>query len=79
VKKAGMTLGIIYIFAGYTIASYGVILLKGWDITWKQWINPLNPWKWSGKPPPILPTEIWPSASLASNAGGLQNPIITQP
>lgn len=44
-----MTAGIVVMFAGYTIASYGIVLLRGYDITWKQWINPLAPWTWPAK------------------------------
>jgi hypothetical protein len=54
------TVAIAVIFAGYTVASYGVVLLRGYDVPWRQWVNPLNPWQWKGKPPAIPPTQIWP-------------------
>jgi hypothetical protein len=41
-----ITAGIVVLFAGYAIGSYGVVLLRGYDITWKQWISPLNPYPW---------------------------------
>jgi hypothetical protein len=62
-----MKLGqIISIFAGYTVASYGWNLLKGYNIGFKEWINPLAPYKWpSGKPPLIPPTQVFPSPKAA--------------
>ena len=44
-----MTAGIVIIFAGYTIASYGKVLLAGWDITFRQWIDPTKAWTWPAK------------------------------
>lgn len=53
-----MTIGILTIFAGYTIASYGVVLLRGYDIHWTRWINPLNPWRWPAGPVPHAPPTV---------------------
>lgn len=44
-----MTAAIAVLFAGYAIASYGHVLLKGWDITFRQWIDPVHPWQWPAK------------------------------
>jgi len=57
-----MTAGIIVIFAGYTVASYGVCLLRGYDIPWKQWVDPLDPWQWPARAsvPRIPATQILP-------------------
>ena len=52
------------IFAGYAVASYGVVLLKGWDIPWRDWINPVHAWQWpaSGTDiPKTPPTRILPA------------------
>jgi len=56
-----VTAGLVGMFIGYTVASYGVCLLRGYDITWKEWINPLNPYKWpKGKVPIVPPTRVLP-------------------
>lgn len=56
-----MTAAILVVFAGYTVASYGVVLLRDYDIPWRRWINPLDPWTWpEGKPPAIPATQIFP-------------------
>lgn len=69
-----MTAGILIVFAGYTIASYGVVLLKGYNITLKQWIDPLDPYVWpAGKIPKIPAGQIFPggaSSVSGSNSGG---------
>jgi hypothetical protein len=57
-----MTPAILVLFAGYTIASYGVVLLKGYDVPWRQWVNPLNPYTWpKGAIPQASPTQVFPS------------------
>jgi hypothetical protein len=57
-----VTAGIIVIFAGYAIASYGIVLLRGYDIPWRRWINPLDPWTWpSGAVPTIPAGQVFPS------------------
>jgi hypothetical protein len=56
-----MTAGILLIFAGYTVVSYGVCLLRDYDIPWKQWINPLDPWKWPATVPRIPASRILPA------------------
>lgn len=41
-----MTAALIVTFAGYAVASYGAILLRGYDISFRQWMSPLHPWQW---------------------------------
>jgi hypothetical protein len=57
-----MTAGILVLFGAYTIGSYGVVLLKGWDIPWRAWVDPLHPWTtW---PAPKIPAgQVFPSAA----------------
>jgi hypothetical protein len=54
------TAGLLIVFAGYAVGSYGVVLLRGYDISPKQWFNPLHPltsWPARGT---IPATQIWP-------------------
>ena len=77
-----MTAGILVLFAGYTIGSYGIVLLRGWDIPWRQWVNPLDPWQWPAKGtamPPIPAGQIFPGkgsapAPAAAGAGPVPGP-----
>jgi hypothetical protein len=55
-----MTAGLIIIFAGYTIASYGLVLLLGYDIPFKRWIDPTDAWQWPADIPKIPATQVWP-------------------
>lgn len=54
--------GMIVAFAGYAIASYGYVLIRGWDISWASWINPLSPYKWpaSGSPATVPASQVFP-------------------
>jgi len=62
-----MTLGILIIFGGYTVASYGVVLIKGYDISFGQWINPLSPLSWPA-PNSVPATQIFPNQAVGVTA-----------
>ena len=49
------TIPILILFAGYTITSYGIVLLKGYDITLRQWVNPLAGFQWPQGQVPTVP------------------------
>jgi hypothetical protein len=58
--------GIITMFLFYDIASYGWVMVKGYDITLRQWSSPLNPYTWPapGEDIPRVPKgHIWPTGS----------------
>ncbi len=68
-----LVVGMAVVFAGYTVGSYGWVLLKGWDIPFRAWVSPLSPYTWpAGKadPPPIPATQLFPSSASASPGGG---------
>lgn len=55
------------IFAGYSVAGYGWILLRGYDIPLRAWMSPLHPYTWpQGTPPPIPDTELFPGSTSTS-------------
>jgi hypothetical protein len=70
------TLGIIVVFAGYAVASYGVVLLRGWNISFRAWVDPLHAYTWpaDGSPPlPIPQTQVFAdslAASVTASPGG---------
>jgi hypothetical protein len=70
------TVGILVIFAGYAIASYGVVLLRGWDITFRSWVDPLHAYVWPSQIPHIPATQVFatPVAAVAAGAGPLGGP-----
>jgi len=67
-----LVVGMAVIFAGYTVGSYGWVLLKGWDIPFRQWVSPLNPYQWpagGGDPPPIPSNQLFPSSAASAGSG----------
>jgi hypothetical protein len=70
----GMLVPMLFLIAGYTIGSYGWILLKGYNVPFRSWVSPLNPYQWpaKGQPiPQIPPGRVFPGK--ASAAGGAAN------
>jgi hypothetical protein len=63
-----MTAVILIIAGGYAVASYGWILLKGYDITFRQWVNPLNPFTWpaSGAPAMVAAGSVFPTGAAGT-------------
>ena len=61
-----LTLGMGIVFAGYSVGSYGWVLLQGWDIPLRSWVSPLHPFVWpSGDPPTTPPNKLFPSSKTA--------------
>jgi hypothetical protein len=66
-----MTAVVMGIFwGGYAISSWGWCLLKGWDIPFREWVSPINPYTWpsDGSDPPTIPSmQVWPSKAPAAS------------
>lgn len=59
-----MFVPILLVAAAYSLMTYGRILVKGYDITFTQWVNPLTPYQWpaDGGDPPVVPEgQVFPS------------------
>lgn len=39
-----LPLGMILGFAGYGVGTWGYILVKGWNISLRQWFSPVHPY-----------------------------------
>jgi hypothetical protein len=53
--------GMGIVWFGYSLASWGYILVKGYNVKFTDWINPLHPYSGKWPPPPIDdPTVILP-------------------
>ena len=79
--RKSMTAGILVMFLGYAVASYGYVLLQGWDVPWRGWIDPLHAYQWpaGGVPGPIPAGQVFPNqGALAVPAQGLASPSLTQ-
>lgn len=61
--------GVAVIFGGYVLMSYGWILIKGYDISFRSWVSPLHPYTWpsGGQPPPTVPQgRVFASSKVSS-------------
>lgn len=69
-----IAVGVVLLWSAYGVASYGYVLVRGWDIPARQWFSPLSPYQWpkSGDPPPIPQDQILPGqpGTGASEGGG---------
>lgn len=51
---------------GYTLSLWGYCLVKGYDISFGELINPMHVFTWPAKPPMIPDTQVTPGGT--SNA-----------
>lgn len=59
--------GIVLGWVAYAVGSYGWVLLRGWDIPFRAWVSPLNPYQFpSGGPGPIPDTQLFPSSQITA-------------
>lgn len=74
--------GFIVVWIGYQQAVYGYVLLKGYDIRWRDLANPVHPYQWPRPPqtPALIPsTQILPgpvpkAGSAAARRGSSARP-----
>ena len=68
--RKSTTFGILILFAGYAVASYGYVLIRGWDIPVRSWFDPLHAWSWQQGITPIPQGQVFPGGVTPSQAGG---------
>ena len=62
-----MLVAIGLIWAGYGVASWGWVLVKGYNITLSEWFSPLHPYTWPAGDPPKVPLgQIFPGKGTAT-------------
>jgi hypothetical protein len=55
-------------WAAYGLGSWGYCLIRGWDVPFRAWFSPLNPYQFppGGTPPPIPDTKLFPGSAAAA-------------
>jgi hypothetical protein len=81
-----LPVGMVLTFTGYGIASWGWILIKGYNIPLRSWFSPLHPYQWpaSGQPPTVPQGRLFPgpppgASGTASNQPPPPNSIYNVP
>lgn len=63
--------GMLVVWGGYGLGTWGWILVKGYDVSFAQWFNPAHPFEWPKPPavPPAIPADqIFPGSQISSAA-----------
>jgi O-antigen ligase len=63
-----IAVGMLVTWAGYGLASYGWNLLKGYDITFVEWFNPVKIYQWNGKPGTVPVGQVFPGGTAVAAA-----------
>ena len=60
--------GIILFAVGYTLGSWGYLLIKGYNITLREWVTPLHPFTGTLDSKGFVPPgHIFPTSSAAAS------------
>jgi hypothetical protein len=75
--------GIILGWAAYGLGSWGYCLIRGWDVPFRAWFSPLNPYQFPpGGPAPIPDNKLFPGSAATAAAGkhpvDVANPVFWQ-
>ena len=65
-----LPIGMVLTFVGYGIGSWGYVLVKGYNISLRQWFSPLHPWQGPLDKAGMVPQgQIFPGAKGAASSG----------
>jgi hypothetical protein len=77
-----IVVGMAVLWGGYALASWGYVLVKGWNIPLRAWVSPLHPYQWpgGGKDPEKIPQgKVWPTAAAgATTAAAMDTASLQQ-
>jgi hypothetical protein len=62
---AAFGFGIVWF--GYSLTGWGYMLIKGYDVKFTDWINPLHPFVWPKTFPKIPSTQLLPGGSTSTS------------
>ena len=55
-------------FTAYTVYSFGYIMIKGYNITLREWVTPLHPYSGTWPPATVPQGSIWPTTGSGGTA-----------
>lgn len=61
-----IAIAVIAMWGAYGVTTWGWILVKGYNITFADWFNPMRAYEWTDKTPPSVPAgSLFPTSSGA--------------
>ena len=63
-----ISVGIVLVFGGYSVGSWGWVLVQGYDVSFKQWVDPFNPLTTWPQPNSVPVGQILPGSAPTSSA-----------
>lgn len=61
----GLAVGIAWL--GYGAYSYGWCLVKGYNVTAREWFTPVNTFSWASNPGLVPKGQVFPSAGKTTS------------
>ena len=61
-------IALLVIFAGYSVGSYGYVLIRGFNITPRQWFDPLNTTPPDWTPNNVPSGQVFPGSGTSTSA-----------
>jgi hypothetical protein len=74
-----VAIGMLLAWGGYATASWGYLLVRGYDVKFTDWINPVTQFRGNpSKAGPIPPGQIFPGQNV-NTTGGVPGENIVKP
>jgi hypothetical protein len=61
-----VAVGFVGLWAFYGLGTWGWCLVKGYNITFAEWFNPLKPYQWNGTPALVPKGSMLPTGKNAT-------------
>lgn len=63
-----VAVGFFGLWAFYGLGTWGWCLIKGYNITFGQWFNPVKPFMWNGAPEMVPAGSVFPTGKGGQEA-----------
>jgi hypothetical protein len=67
VRKGSVVIAFAVLWAGYTLVYTGYVWVRGYDISFKQIVSPVNFYSGSWPPSAAANTQIWPKGDSGAS------------
>lgn len=61
-----VAVGFFGLWVFYGIGTWGYCLVKGYNVTFGQWFNPMKPYEWNGSPDRVPAGSVLPTGKAAA-------------
>jgi hypothetical protein len=71
-----VAIAVLAAWGAYGMTTWGWCLVKGYNITFANWFDPLHPYMWTGNEPELVPAgSVLPTSGAQSSSTSVAAPV----